>query len=52
MRRLQTSEETTKWWTECCQELFNKTDTNVNAELTNLGEISPNKIQTQSMINS
>ena len=39
-KTLQTSEEFTKRWTEYCQELFNKTNTNVNAELASLREIS------------
>ena len=39
-KTLQTSEEITKRWTEYCQELFNKTNTKVNAELTSLIEIS------------
>ena len=39
-KTLQTSKENTKRCTEYCQELFKKTDTNVNAELTSLREIS------------
>ena len=39
-KTLQTSGEITKEWAECCQELFKKTDTNVNAELTSLRETS------------
>ena len=38
---LQTLEEIAKRSTEYCQELFKNSDTNVNAELTSLREISP-----------